>query len=99
MSVDPDVIKAVSDPLRLRIVTLLAREALCTTHLWEETGTRRTDLSDHLRVLREAGAVETEPCGRFDYHRPRPQVPRTPATAFSTPARSATATAGDRRPC
>ncbi len=99
MSVDPDVIKAVSDPLRPRIVTLLAHEALRTTHLWEKAGARRTDLSDHLRVLREAGAVETEPCGRFDYHRPRPRVPRTLATAFSAPARSATATAGDKRPC
>ena len=97
MSVDPDVIKAVSDPLRLRIVTLLAREALCTTHLREGPGARRTDLADHPRVLREAGVVKTEPCGLFDHYRPRPQVPRTPATTFSEPTRPATA--GDRRPC
>ena len=99
ISVDADLMRVLADPLRMRIVTLLARETLCTTHLVTETGAKQTNLSNHLRVLREAGVVETEPCGRFDYHRLRPQVPRTPATAFSTPARSATATAGDRRPC
>ena len=40
-SVDPDVIRALGDPLRLQIVTLLARETLCTTHLVEETGASR----------------------------------------------------------
>lgn len=66
--------RAVADPLRLRIVTLLARETLCTTHLIEETGARQTNLSNHLRVLREAGVVDTEPCGRFTYYRLRPEV-------------------------
>ncbi|EST33593.1 transcriptional regulator [Streptomycetaceae bacterium MP113-05] len=63
-----------ADPLRLRIVQLLARETLCTTHLVEETGARQTNLSNRLRVLREAGVVETEPCGRFTCYRIRPDV-------------------------
>ncbi|EST38760.1 hypothetical protein N566_05775, partial [Streptomycetaceae bacterium MP113-05] len=63
-----------ADPLRSRIVQLLARETLCTTHLVEETGARQTNLSNHLRVLREAGVVETEPCGRFTYYKLRPDV-------------------------
>ncbi|MDX6741020.1 metalloregulator ArsR/SmtB family transcription factor [Actinocorallia sp. A-T 12471] len=73
-SVQADILRAVADPLRLRIVTLLARETLCTTHLIEETGARQTNLSNHLRVLREAGVVDTEPCGRFTYYRLRPEV-------------------------
>ncbi|NEE59359.1 transcriptional regulator, partial [Streptomyces sp. SID8455] len=32
-SVNTDILRALADPLRLRIVTLLARESLCTTHL------------------------------------------------------------------
>lgn len=73
-SVDTDLIRVLADPLRLRIVTLLARETLCTTHLVEETGARQTNLSNHLRVLREAGVVETEPCGRFTYYKLRADV-------------------------
>ncbi|MFD8638594.1 transcriptional regulator, partial [Streptomyces sp. NPDC059656] len=30
-SVDTDLIRVLADPLRLQIVTLLARETLCTT--------------------------------------------------------------------
>jgi ArsR family transcriptional regulator len=59
-SVDTGLIRALADPLRLRIVTLLAKETLCTTHLVEETGARQTNLSNHLRVLREAGVVVSE---------------------------------------
>ncbi|MEV0037077.1 metalloregulator ArsR/SmtB family transcription factor, partial [Streptomyces sp. NPDC050804] len=66
-SVDTELIRVLADPLRLQIVTLLAHETLCTTHLVEETGAKQTNLSNHLRVLREAGVVETEPCGRFTY--------------------------------
>ncbi|MGW2309057.1 ArsR/SmtB family transcription factor [Actinomadura luteofluorescens] len=33
----------------------------------------QTDVSDHLRVLREAGLVETEPCGRLTYYRLFPE--------------------------
>ncbi|MCX2971666.1 MULTISPECIES: ArsR/SmtB family transcription factor [Streptomyces] len=73
-SVDTELMRVIADPLRLKIVTLLAGETLCTTHLVAETGARQTNLSNHLRVLREAGVVETEPCGRFTYYRLRPDV-------------------------
>ena len=55
-------------------MTLLARETLCTTHLVEETGAKQTNLSNHMKVLREAGIVETEPCGRFTYYKLKPEV-------------------------
>ncbi|MET9377364.1 metalloregulator ArsR/SmtB family transcription factor [Streptomyces sp. NPDC002992] len=93
-SVDTDLIRALADPLRLRIVTLLAQETLCTSHLVEETGARQTNLSNHLKVLREAGVVETEPCGRFTYYRLRPDVIEALAGQFADLARTARATAG-----
>ena len=37
-SVDTDLMRVLADPVRLRIVTLLAGETLCSTHLIEETG-------------------------------------------------------------
>ena len=92
-SVDTDLIRVLADPLRLRIVTLLAEETLCTTHLVEETGARQTNLSNHLRVLREAGVVETEPCGRFTYYRLKSDVIATLASQFADLAETARATA------
>ncbi|WP_329199475.1 MULTISPECIES: ArsR/SmtB family transcription factor [unclassified Streptomyces] len=93
-SVDTDLMRVLADPLRLQIVTLLARETLCTTHLVEETGAKQTNLSNHLKVLREAGVVDTEPCGRFTYYRLRPEVIESLAGRFADLARTARATAG-----
>ncbi|MFJ8667037.1 ArsR/SmtB family transcription factor [Streptomyces sp. NPDC093600] len=98
-SVDTELIRVLGDPLRLRIVTLLARETLCTTHLVEETGARQTNLSNHLRVLREAGVVETEPCGRFTYYRLRPDVIARLAGQFADLAESARTAAENKRAC
>ncbi|MEU8868249.1 ArsR/SmtB family transcription factor [Streptomyces umbrinus] len=98
-SVDTDLIRVLSDPLRLQIVTLLAKEMLCTTHLVEETGARQTNLSNHLRVLREAGVVETEPCGRYTYYRLKPDVIALLAGQFADLAESARSAADNKRSC
>src|SRR5438876_651170 len=37
-SVDTDLLRVLAHPLRLQIVTVLAKETLCSTHLIEETG-------------------------------------------------------------
>ncbi|MFJ3930717.1 ArsR/SmtB family transcription factor [Streptomyces sp. NPDC090029] len=98
-SVDTELMRVLGDPLRLRIVTLLARETLCTTHLVEESGARQTNLSNHLRVLREAGVVETEPCGRFTYYKLRPDVIASLAGQFAELAASARTAAENKRAC
>ncbi|MEU6839185.1 metalloregulator ArsR/SmtB family transcription factor [Streptomyces rubiginosohelvolus] len=98
-SVDTELIRVLGDPLRLRIVTLLARETLCTSHLVEETGAKQTNLSNHLRVLREAGVVETEPCGRFTYYKLRPDVIAQLAGQFADLAESARTAAENKRAC
>ncbi|WP_328912358.1 MULTISPECIES: ArsR/SmtB family transcription factor [unclassified Streptomyces] len=100
-SVDTDLIRILADPLRLRIVTLLSRETLCTTHLVEETGARQTNLSNHLKVLRDAAVVETEPCGRYTYYKLRPDVIETLAGRFAdlAAAARATAAADTKRAC
>ncbi|MFD3504858.1 ArsR/SmtB family transcription factor [Streptomyces sp. NPDC058676] len=98
-SVDTDLIRVLADPLRLQIVTLLAKETLCTTHLVEETGARQTNLSNHLKVLREAGVVETEPCGRYIYYRLKPDVIAQLASQFADLAESARTAAENKRAC
>ncbi|MCZ4122289.1 ArsR/SmtB family transcription factor [Streptomyces sp. H39-S7] len=98
-SVDTDLMRVLADPLRMQIVTLLARETLCTTHLVEETGARQTNLSNHLKVLREAGVVETEPCGRFTYYKLRADVIAALGAQFAELAESARTGAENKRAC
>ncbi|WP_354644679.1 ArsR/SmtB family transcription factor [Kitasatospora camelliae] len=99
MSVDSDVLKVLADPLRMQIVQLLAREALCTTHLVEETGARQTNLSNHLKTLRDAGLVDTEPCGRFTYYSLRPEALEALAGELAALAATARGAAGRKRSC
>lgn len=63
-----------ADPLRLKIVESLAREQLCTCHLVEITGARQTTISNHLRLLRDAGVVVGEPEGRYTWYRLAPEA-------------------------
>jgi ArsR family transcriptional regulator len=100
-SVDTDALKVLADPLRLQIVTLLATESLCVCHLVEETGAKQTNLSNHLRLLRHSGLVETEACGRFTYYKLRPEALQQVAAHLGDLATAARATADSarRRPC
>jgi len=67
-----DVLRVVADPVRLRILGLLGRESLCVCHLQQDLDLGQTLVSHHLRALRQAGLVVTEPAGRFTYYRLRP---------------------------
>ncbi|WP_103535795.1 helix-turn-helix transcriptional regulator [Streptomyces sp. SM11] len=98
-SVDTDVIRVLGDPLRMQVVTLLAQETLCMSHLVEETGAKQTNLSNHMKVLREAGLVETEPCGRFTYFKLRPELLASVSAQFAELAESARTAAENKRAC
>ena len=91
------LLRALADPVRARIVELLAEEQLCTCHLVEATGARQTNVSNHLRVLREAGLVEAEAAGRFTYYRLVPEVLGGVGDHFAELARRAARAV--RRPC
>ena len=88
-----------ADPLRARLVELLARESLCTCHLVEMTGATQPTVSHHLRLLREAGWVETEPSGRFTYYRLRPEALARTIATLETLLEGATTTSERRRSC
>jgi ArsR family transcriptional regulator len=61
-------LKLLGEPTRLEIVRRLAVEDLCTCHLVEDLQISQPLVSHHLRVLREAGLVRTEPAGAFTYY-------------------------------
>ena len=96
---DERLLRALADPLRARIVELIAAEQLCTCHLVEATGASQTNVSNHLRLLREAGVVETEPAGRYTYYRLVPERLESLAAAFAELADSARHAVAVKRPC
>ena len=65
-------LKAIADPTRLRLVSLVAahecREA-CVCDLTEPVGLSQPTVSHHLKVLVEAGILAREQRGRWAYYR------------------------------
>jgi ArsR family transcriptional regulator len=98
-ALDPSLLRLLADPLRARIITLLSGEQLCTCHLVELTGARQTNISNHLRALREAGVVTAVPYGRFTYYRLETEPLRSLAAALGRLVDAAEDTPGRRHPC
>src|SRR3954467_13227353 len=98
-SLDTELLRLPADPTRAAIVSLLAVEQLCTCHLVDELGTTQTNVSNHLRALRQAGVVTAEPAGRFTYYRLQPEVLEVLARRLGDLAESAVLADQVRRPC
>jgi arsenate reductase (thioredoxin) len=71
-----ELARALGEPLRWRIVELLAGEQLCVAHLAQELGTAQPLVSHHLKALRAAGLVDAERYRYWTYYRLRPQALR-----------------------
>jgi ArsR family transcriptional regulator len=99
ISAEPDVIKLLADPLRAQIIGLLADGPACTCHLVEDTGAKQPTVSNHLRILRDAGLVVAEPHGRFTYYRLLPDTIESAAGQLAELAQRARANAEVRREC
>ena len=52
------IFKALSDPARIRIVKLLEKKDMCVCELKEALGIGQSNVSHHLRILKEAGLVD-----------------------------------------
>jgi ArsR family transcriptional regulator len=74
ISRSPDVVRLLADPLRGKLVEILAGGPACTAYLVAQTGAKQPNVSGHLKQLREAGVVETEPRGRYSFYRLVPEV-------------------------
>ena len=96
---DRAVLRAIADPLRQRIVELLAGEQLCTCHLVEELAATQTNVSNHLRVLRQAGLVVSEQAGRYTYHRLVPERLEQLSTGLAELASRSRLALAVKRPC
>lgn len=59
------VLKALSEPTRMSVVRLLLKGPLGVNDISERLGVSQYNTSKHLRILREAGLLETEKQGKL----------------------------------
>ena len=66
------LLKALADPVRLRLMSIIASSAeTCVCDLTGPFDVSQPTISHHLRVLREAGLVDSERRGTWVYYRAR----------------------------
>jgi ArsR family transcriptional regulator, arsenate/arsenite/antimonite-responsive transcriptional repressor len=104
MSVDVDeettaVLKALAEPIRWRILEQLATEELCVCHLVDALDAPQPLVSHHLRVLRDAGLVDTERYRYWTYYRLRPGALSALGSRLITLAEHVPPAGERRRPC
>ena len=64
-----EISKVLGTPTRVRILQLLKSEALCVGALADRIGVSQSAVSQHLRVLRQVGAVTSEKRGYYVHYR------------------------------
>lgn len=82
------VFKAIADPVRLRLLSLIASHAggeACVCELTDTFDLTGPTISHHLKVLREAGLIEGERRGTWVYYRVLPDTLRTLSDVLVAP--------------
>ena len=62
-------LRAVAEPTRLRLASLLGRSELTVTEISQVIGQSQPRVSRHLRLLVDAGILERTPEGAFVFYR------------------------------
>jgi ArsR family transcriptional regulator len=94
-----EVLRALAEPVRWRIVERLAEEELCVCHLVEDLDLPQPLVSHHLKALRAAGLVDSERFKQWTYYRLLPDVVAAVADELSARVTSAHSAGRNRRPC
>jgi ArsR family transcriptional regulator len=85
------VFKALGDPVRLRLVSLIGARAggeVCVCDLTSAFDLSQPTISHHLKVLREAGLIGSERRGTWVYYRLVPAALERMAALLSVPVGS-----------
>jgi DNA-binding transcriptional ArsR family regulator len=69
-----ELLRALADPVRLRIIDVLRSAPKCVSDLSEALELEVVTVSHHLGILHSVGLVEREKKGRFKVYRLRPGV-------------------------
>ena len=63
------LLKALADPLRMRVIQSLSEGECCVCDLMEKTGLAQSRLSFHLKVLKDSGLITDRQSGRWVYYK------------------------------
>jgi ArsR family transcriptional regulator len=88
--------KALGDPVRLRLLSLIASHAggeACVCDLTDAFDLTGPTISHHLKVLREAGIIDGERRGTWIYYRALPTTLQTLSSALMAPEQAEAVTA------
>ena len=80
------VFKALGDPSRVKLYSLIAASAsgaMCVCDLTERVSLSQSTVSHHMKLLVDAGLVIREQRGRWAYYQPSPAPLNTAARALS----------------
>lgn len=83
------VFKALGDPVRLRLLSLIGAHQggeACVCDLTDAFDLTQPTISHHLKVLREAGVITSERRGTWIYYRLEPAVLDRMGTLLTAPA-------------
>jgi DNA-binding transcriptional ArsR family regulator len=72
MNFTPSFFRALGDETRWRIVRLVMDRALCVCELADILGMPQSSVSSHVQIIRKAGLLESERCGKWTYFRIQP---------------------------
>lgn len=73
MNTAPSFFRALGDDTRWRIVRLVADRALCVCELADILEMPQSSVSSHVQIIRKAGLLESEHCGKWTYFRIHPE--------------------------
>ena len=69
IEMEAEIFKAMSDPCRLKILSLLREGELCVCEIMTALDKPQSTTSHHLSILREAGLVRERKDGKWSYYR------------------------------
>jgi ArsR family transcriptional regulator, arsenate/arsenite/antimonite-responsive transcriptional repressor len=86
-------LKAIADPVRLRLISLVAAHQggeACVCELTEPVALSQPTVSHHLKILVDAGVLSREQRGKWAYYRLVPDTLNAISALIATPSSAAT---------
>ena len=93
------LLRALGEPARLKILNLLLSRPYCVRALSRTLGVTEPAVSQHLKVMREAGLVSGERYGRHVHYAPRAEALDALVAAFEEMRIKARERDNDRGEC
>jgi ArsR family transcriptional regulator len=94
-----DVLKALADPTRLRILALLASGEICVCHIHTALDVPQPTASRHLAYLKKSALVEDRKVGLWKHYRVKPIADPAVQAVVDSAVRAASGTVAMSRDC